>query len=234
MVYVMSDIHGEYDRYLKMLDKIRLSPEDTLYVLGDVVDRGPHPVQVLRDMAARENVFPILGNHDAMAASLLERLMVEITEENYQTHMDEDLLARLTEWQMDGGASTLREFRQLAAHERADALDYLQDFPLYETVDVGERTYILVHAGLQNFEPGRKLRSYRPEELVLGRHDYSRQYFSDSSVYIVTGHTPTPSLTGRPQIYISKNNIAIDCGAAWPGGRLGCLCLDTMEEFYVD
>ena len=37
----MSDIHGEYDKYLAMLEQIDLSEDDTLYVLGDVVDRGP-------------------------------------------------------------------------------------------------------------------------------------------------------------------------------------------------
>ena len=37
--YVMSDIHGEYEKYCRMLEKIALSEEDTLYILGDVVDR---------------------------------------------------------------------------------------------------------------------------------------------------------------------------------------------------
>ena len=39
MIYVMSDIHGEYEKYLKMLDLIQLSEKDSLFVLGDVVDR---------------------------------------------------------------------------------------------------------------------------------------------------------------------------------------------------
>ena len=41
MLYVMSDIHGEYERYLAMLEQIAFSQDDTLFVLGDVVDRGP-------------------------------------------------------------------------------------------------------------------------------------------------------------------------------------------------
>ena len=39
--YVVSDIHGEDDRFHAMLQKINFSKEDTLYILGDVVDRGP-------------------------------------------------------------------------------------------------------------------------------------------------------------------------------------------------
>lgn len=38
--YVMSDIHGEADRFHAMLEKIHFSDDDTLYILGDVIDRG--------------------------------------------------------------------------------------------------------------------------------------------------------------------------------------------------
>ena len=234
MIYVMSDLHGEYEKYRRMLEKIRFSQEDTLYILGDVVDRGPEPVKLLRDMAMRENVFPIMGNHDAMARRLLEKLLVEVTEENAENHIDGGLMREIMEWMADGGEQTMKDFGRIAAEERADLLDYLGDFPLYETVDAGERTFILVHAGLHNFEPGRKLSSYRPDELLFSRHDHNKRYFDDPSVFIVTGHTPTLSITGKAEIFRANNNILIDCGASFEGGRLACLCLDTMEEYYIE
>lgn len=40
-------------------------------------------------------------------------------------------------------------------------------------------------------------------------------------------------LCGQDKIFRSGTMINIDCGCAFPGGRLGCLCLDTMEEYYV-
>ena len=49
-VYAIADIHGEYDLFMELLDKIALQDTDTLYVIGDVVDRGPHPVKVLQQM----------------------------------------------------------------------------------------------------------------------------------------------------------------------------------------
>ena len=58
-IYCMSDIHGEYDKYIKMLDTINFGSKDTLYVLGDVVDRGPNPMAVLFDMMKRPNVVPL-------------------------------------------------------------------------------------------------------------------------------------------------------------------------------
>ena len=57
----MSDLHGLYDRYMKMLDKINFKDSDTLYILGDVVDYGPEPMKLLWDMSMRANIIPNYG-----------------------------------------------------------------------------------------------------------------------------------------------------------------------------
>ena len=233
MIYVMSDLHGEYEKYAAMLEKIRFSSQDALYVLGDVVDRGPQPVEILRDMSMRGNVFPILGNHEAVAIHILERLLVEITASNCETHMDGEWLRKIADWQLDGGAATLEAFRALDNEARFDLLDYLRDFALYETVDVGERSFVLAHAGLRNFDEKRPLCSYGADELLFDRHDFSRRCYADPNVFVIVGHTPTLALSGRAEIYRENNNICIDCGAGLPGGRLACLCLDTMRAYYV-
>lgn len=36
-VYILADIHGMYDKFIRMLDKINMTDEDILYVLGDMV-----------------------------------------------------------------------------------------------------------------------------------------------------------------------------------------------------
>ena len=40
MIYAVSDIHGCWDKYKKLLKKIHFGPDDTLYVLSDVIDCG--------------------------------------------------------------------------------------------------------------------------------------------------------------------------------------------------
>ena len=77
--YVISDIHGMYDKFLKMLDKLGFNDDDTLYVLGDVLDRGPNPIKVLQKMMEMPNVIPIVGNHELMAMECLDFLVEEIT-----------------------------------------------------------------------------------------------------------------------------------------------------------
>jgi len=40
-IYVLSDLHGHYNIFIKMLEKINFSDDDVLYILGDCCDRGP-------------------------------------------------------------------------------------------------------------------------------------------------------------------------------------------------
>ena len=84
MRYIISDIHGCYEEYMELLEKIHFGPRDELYVLGDAMDRGPEPVRVMQDLMMRENVTYMVGNHDYMAMLALRKLAVEITEETCQ------------------------------------------------------------------------------------------------------------------------------------------------------
>ena len=54
MIYVISDLHGCYDQYKQMLKKIQLSKNDTLYILGDVIDHGNDDIKILQDMQKRK------------------------------------------------------------------------------------------------------------------------------------------------------------------------------------
>ena len=64
MRYLISDIHGCYEEYKELLDQIRFSDGDELFILGDAMDRGPQPIRVMQDIMFRSNVTYIIGNHD--------------------------------------------------------------------------------------------------------------------------------------------------------------------------
>ena len=81
MTYVMSDLHGCYDKYAQMLEKIGFGDGDTFYILGDVIDRGPDGIKILMDMMDRKNVIPIIGNHESLALSSLKLLRDGASEE---------------------------------------------------------------------------------------------------------------------------------------------------------
>lgn len=232
MVYIISDVHGEYRKFIQMLEIIDFSSKDELFVLGDLVDRGPEPIKLVQDLLLRPNVFPLFGNHDLLALDIMTKLSAVITEDNYNTYLSKDIMLELMDWLADGGETTLSQFRSLNKEQRQDILDYLSEFALYEVIDVGEKSFILSHAGLGNFRQDKKLHEYTVEELLFGRNNPDVQYFNDENIYLVWGHTPTCIICGEDRIYKSHNNILIDCGACF-GGKLACLCLNTMEEFYA-
>ena len=230
--YVMSDIHGNYEDYKSLLEKVGFSDGDVLYVLGDVIDRGRRSIKILQDMMLRPNVIPLIGNHEYMGLQCLQFLMQDITEDSIAS-INEETVRGLLEWQNVGGQATMDEFHKLNREEKQDIVDYLEEFSLYEEVTVGGKQYVLVHAGLCNFSVDRPMEDYQLYELLFKAPEYFRVYYPDK--YLVTGHLPTCAISENERPYFifkGNNHIAIDCGSGC-GGQLGLLCLDTGEEFYV-
>ncbi len=64
MIYVMSDIHGPEDRFNAILAQINMKKTDHLYILGDVIDRNPDGIHLLRRIARTKNMTMLLGNHE--------------------------------------------------------------------------------------------------------------------------------------------------------------------------
>ena len=52
MIYCVSDIHSEILRWKSMLERIQFSDNDTMYVLGDVIDRTPMALRFCRTSCA--------------------------------------------------------------------------------------------------------------------------------------------------------------------------------------
>ena len=230
--YVISDIHGQYDMFMELLDKIKLKETDTVYILGDVLDRGPHPIKTLRKLMEMPNAICMVGNHEFMALECLEFLMKEITDKSIE-ELDETMLDNLVTWQYNGSKSTIDEFRKLDTEGKMGVIDFIKELLIYEEVSVGDKDYLLVHAGLGNYSPQKDIEDYSLHELIWTIADNDVQYYEDT--YVITGHTPTQMIKDNPDpgfIFRRNNHIAIDCGASYPGGRLAAICLDTGEEYY--
>lgn len=64
IVYVCSDLHGcPIEKFKKLLVSVNFSPDDTLYVLGDVIGRDPDGINLLRWMMIQPNMELILESH---------------------------------------------------------------------------------------------------------------------------------------------------------------------------
>ena len=227
MIYAVSDLHGCYDKYIKLLERLNMTPNDSLYVLGDIVDRGSDGMKILPDLIKRKNIFSCRGNHDHCAQILLRSFAMP----NDGCFAD-GLEEAFGLWLSDGGSTTYDEFLKLDESNRYAVLNYLNSLPLFEKLTVEGRRFFLAHtvpekSRMLDFD------NCRISDFIMGEPEYEKVYFEDK--IIVTGHTPTgfidPEYTG--QIWKGNNHIAIDCGAVF-GNPLGCICLDTMEEIYVE
>jgi len=228
MTYVVSDLHGCFEKFKKLLKEIHFTDNDVLYVVGDIVDYGEESMELLCDLSMRFNVIPILGDHDYRAY----RMLTELDKMLRGGSPDPEVLGEMTEWIRDGGQKTMEAFKELDEDMKEGVLEYLADMSLYEEVEVKGQKYLLLHAGIADFDADTPLEDYMPEDFIRQALDPNVAYFDD--VTVIAGHVPTYTLgeEDRGKIYYGEGCILMDCGAAFDE-PLACLCLETGKETYV-
>lgn len=235
MIYVTSDLHGCAPAVLQeLLARADFTDDDYLFVLGDVIDRGSHGAELLLWLTQQPNVQLILGNHEALMLSC-SFLFEEVTEESLE-RLTPRQFELAENWLRNGGSPTMAGLRKLLKRDPelvAGILDYLQDAPLWESVRVKGRKFILVHSGLGNFHPEKHLSDYTADELLFTRPDPDTLYFDDATV--ILGHTPTVFYgeAYRGRAMKTRDFICIDTGAAL-GESPMLLRLDDLREFYLN
>ena len=234
MRYVISDIHGCYEQYINLLEKIHFSETDTLYVLGDAMDRGPESVKVLVDIMKRPNVKYLVGNHDYLVIYLAKKMSKDIRERRMESKLSSEEWVEYHFWMKDGGEVTLSQLEALTYEEQQEIFDFIENASVYEVIEDKERRYILAHAGIACFSEEKSLEEYDYFDFIEGRMDYDKRYYADENTFIITGHTPTPFIRKdhKPLVYQANGHIAIDCGCVH-GGQLAAYCIDTGEVTYV-
>ena len=229
MTYVVSDLHGQLEKFNTLLKEINFNDNDVMYVLGDTVDIGDSSMELLCDVSMRANVYAIVGDHDFEALKMLSGFsgMLETG-----ATPDAEFAAAMKEWVNNGGAVTLEGFRKLDDDMKEGVIDYLSDMALFEEITVKDDNYVIVHAGIRNFDENTVLDDLSPEDFIYESLDPEREYYEDKTV--IAGHIHTNELPDPDpnMIYYGNGTIFLDCGSD-KNGTLGCLCLDNGKEFYV-
>ena len=236
MIYVLSDIHGNERRFNSIMKQIDLQFEDTLYVLGDVIDRHPGGIRILRKIMSMHNVKIILGNHEYM--------MLRALGHPYDPYDPTSELIRedATEhWYRNGGKVTHDHWKRIRKSLRQEIVQYLLDLPLNIDVEVNEKSYKLVHGA-----PMDEYLNYpgNPSPIHFAVWKRWRQYDTFIGNYtMIFGHTPTMYYQDciPMELWFGNQCIGIDCGSGYPEtgsnseyGRLACLRLDDGKVFYSE
>lgn len=224
MFYVVSDIHGHYDKLVQLLKEINFSDNDILYILGDIIDRGPDIVKTVDLVMSKPNIKMILGNHEDMFLNYWKSKSI----------WDESL------WYKNGGGFTDAEFSQLSQSKVEEYVRFFQSLPIEIEVTVNNKVYWLVHG---NYVTEKERNYFNPLEyrsnIIWGR--VKKEDTGPKDKIVIFGHTPTDRYLGKDNpftIWKNGNIIGIDCGlakiSAYPEKcRLACLCLDNLKEFYI-
>jgi serine/threonine protein phosphatase 1 len=226
MIYVCSDIHAEFDLFIKLLNKIKFSKDDVMYICGDVIDKGGDSVKLMQFVMNSPNIHTIMGNHEYDFLKYYWSLMREV-DGDY-----ESVLQKLKDYfPFDGN---LLDW---------DTVDFIEALPYYIETD----SFILVHSGLP--VDGNNCvvhpKGLKVESLVYDRVFKDCNLLPQTDKCIFFGHTPTSYICGSPKILAYKKDgmsgksiydyskIHLDVGTWLSSGVMACFCVDTLEEFYV-
>lgn len=232
--YTVSDLHGyPVEKFKTMLNKVGFTDEDTLFVLGDVIDRnGDGGIGLLRYFMTQPNIELIIGNHEEMLLAC-GFLFNEISDDALPFSNIGNAMAYFN-YLSNGGRVTIESLRELSKNEPGvvgGILDYLRDAPHIGALTVGSRDFLLVHSGLGGFDPCKKISEYKPADLLWTRPELDTEYFDD--IITVFGHTPTLYYGDehRGKVLKTRTWIDIDVGAG-QGLPPALLRLDDFEVFY--
>lgn len=258
--YVFSDVHGHFETLDRLLERVSPASTDRIFMLGDMIDRGPDPMAVVKCCRQLPNTTVLMGNHEDLMLSY---------------YANPDSASAQLNWEINGAGPTQQGLRELPATERVELARWLFTLPLYAQTEVGGRRYLLVHAGIDPRQLPKVLpavwtaaavddvvcNQYR-NDLMWIREDFwgaPTGLINDrgEGPIVIAGHTPTRYLdymadrpdrasTGRDGLCRmvrvgaceKTGGVAdrwdIDCGCAGGAGfgQLLMLRLDDGEEIY--
>ena len=224
--YVIADIHGCYREFMQLLERVKFNDKtDRMYVLGDIIDRGPGSQQVFDWVYARKdkNVRMCKGNHEDLFCQFVD--FYDMQQKVFKI-MKRYRLESLDIGQLLSEGKSMRYIHKMKS--------FFEELPYYFKVRKKGKTFYLVHAYIS--EPVSQ----------CDRHEmiWSRAYPDGEpgipGKVIIYGHTPTVNhrYNGAGGVIVDKQNgavtVNIDCGCCWrtENSRLALLRLDDMKIYY--
>ncbi|WP_203248916.1 metallophosphoesterase [Sporosarcina beigongshangi] len=234
---VISDIHANLQLFKRLLDKLQYTPEDYLFINGDLCEKGSTSLEVIdyvRSMSEKStNVFITKGNCDVVFRHVYSG------DEGIISYMNRRKDSVLNEM-LSRYAKSLDDFPDLEAlalfyrQHFSEVLDWLEALPIaFETDD-----FIIIHAGIEN----RKDWKLTDEQFALSVPAFYEKGHQENKAVIV-GHWPVVNYRAKqisshnPLIDLEKNVIALDGGNQIKvEGQLNALIIenDTYSFTYVD
>ena len=215
MVWVVGDIHGYFETFEALIEKLELSENDHLLCVGDLIDRGPRSQDVLDLVRGHPRIHSARGNHE-------ETMRISLSPRHNGKMMKS--------WLKYGGIQTLESFSEDPEEAKEIARGYLPFIESLPTLVVLKK-HIVVHAG---FDISKPISSQKDRDMMWNRSIFNSNVAIDPSRQIVVGHTTIQDLVEGPT---SSSSVDIwRCDVPLSDGVAPCVVgIDTgiyMDESF--
>ena len=218
--FIVSDLHGDGNAYYSImgyLENISKEDEVTLYINGDLIDRGYASAEILLDVKDRiENnksfkIEYLGGNHELMMWDTITQ------------YGDVDNIPKDSTWLLkNDGDITLDCLKILLSKEQInDVVDFVSNLKIYHKFEekICDKNIVLVHAKCPGVVPNECTLTIKDGlsiyDLVWARREYctSQDRIGHKNYFTIIGHTPTMTYTGY-KYFDDQNYLNIDGGCS--------------------
>ena len=222
--YFISDIHGEYDLFIKLLKKINFNSHDTLYILGDIIDKGKDSIKLLKFISKQNNMIAIMGNHEHAFSEFVKAVIDKTPTENYN-----EIISKVQAY-----------FSQDLERITPQEVFFILQLPYF----IETEEFICVHAGLEIKDNKILPLEQQQYNYIIYDRKFKNKNFEPLTKTILFGHTPCfydnqdgkfiKSLKDNSSSnnFSSYSKIRLDTGVSYTK-MLGVLRKEDMCEIYI-
>lgn len=224
--YCISDIHGHRFELELMLDKISFCDSDDLYILGDLIDKGPESAELLLWAVedAPNNVHFLKGNHEDLmysAISYLDLSAPNITGIPYGSI-----------WGYNDGGRTFAALMKEVDNRWLEyrLLPWVENLPLYKYLVVRGKPFMLVHGG---FNPNMYTKTPKDKRFSDMWCDGSMEPNADRRTFKVGhgfGEQTAQNMLWERETWIEDTRLA-PCDTVFGHTYLRSYYLESLKEY---
>lgn len=212
---IYGDVHGCYDEFTELRQKINPKKNDTEVCVGDIVTRGKHSIKTLRYIQ-EHNIQSVLGNHEDKIIRYLEH---EKSKSKNPIILDKDE-------------------QNIVKDLNSKDIDFLMNLPLFIKV----KNITILHGGIHNSYDLNNLSKKEKSKILRIRHldkNYNFITFGkekDDSIFwadvydgnqgfVVYGHQ------WFQEVKLNKFSVGIDTGCVY-GNKLSAIIFESTNTSF--
>lgn len=230
-IIAVSDIHGNLPFFRALMDKIGLTPDDILVLLGDMLEKGPDSLPLLRhlmELSKTHTLCPVCGNCDALVLRFFET--DELDERFFASYLPRHPESALRQMAREGGFAQWGDLPRLRDDLRASFQPEWAWLKAMPTILETEHL-VFVHGGVPSLEGMEELDRWgcmKNDDFLGQGHSFDK--------WVIVGHWPVTLYDGRipsaaPIISRDRKIISIDGGCVLKlDGQLNALILPSEDS----